>query len=84
MPDRIMGGPALFGDLKPSIDRMRRLMRRWSCSIRLLRYWLRRMRIGFEERRERSRSRLSPSQAMMASRLVWLPSMTIRSGRPWR
>lgn len=28
------------------------------------------------------RSQLSISQARMASRLVWLPSMTTRSGRP--
>jgi len=42
------------------------------------------MRIGFVERRERSRSQLSPSQAMIASRFVWLPSMTMCSGRPWR
>jgi len=40
--------------------------------------------IGFKERRERSRSRLSPSQAMIASRLVWLPSMTMRgAGKRW-
>jgi len=39
---------AEIGDLKPSIGRTRRLMRRWSCSMRLLRYWLWRIRIGFK------------------------------------
>jgi hypothetical protein len=36
MPDSVM--LAEIGDLKPSIGRTRRLMRRWSCSMRLLRY----------------------------------------------
>jgi hypothetical protein len=42
------------------------------------------MRIGFSFRLERSPSRSAASQDKIASRLVWLPSMTIRSGRPWR
>ncbi len=75
---------ALANDLKPSIGRTRRLMRRCSCSMRLLRYRLWRMRIRFGARRERSRSRFSASHETIALRLVWLPSMTTRSGRPWR
>ena len=63
-------------DLKPSIGHTRHLMRRWSCSI-LFGYWLLRMWIAFKARRDRSRRRLSASQEMIASRLVWLPSMTI-------
>jgi hypothetical protein len=42
------------------------------------------MRIGFSFRLERSPSRSAASQDTIASRLVWLPSMTIRSGRPCR
>ncbi|BCH27784.1 hypothetical protein MesoLjLc_76630 [Mesorhizobium sp. L-8-10] len=48
MPDNIVA--ALAADLKPSIGRIRRLIRRWSCSIRLFMYWLCRMRIGFSGR----------------------------------
>ncbi|PAQ07705.1 hypothetical protein CIT26_20635 [Mesorhizobium temperatum] len=53
--------------LIPSMERMRRLTRRWSCSIRLLRYLLLRTRIGFSERRDRSRKRFSASQEIIAS-----------------
>lgn len=60
MPFRMIAADA--GDLKPSIDPMRRLMRRWSCSIRLLRYFLLRVRIGFSRRRERSCKRFELSQ----------------------
>jgi len=37
-----------------------------------------------QERRDRSSRRLSPSQEMIASLFVWLPSMIMRSGRTWR
>lgn len=80
MPHSIVAAQVI--DLKPSMDRIRRLIRRWSCSMRLFRYWLCRMRIGFSSRCDWSRSRLSPSQAIIASRFVWLPSMTMRSDRP--
>jgi hypothetical protein len=42
----------------------------------------RRVLIGFTGRCNRPRSRLSLSQAMIASRFVCLPSMTIRCGQP--
>lgn len=72
---------AVAGDLKPSIGRTRRLMRRWSCSILLFKYRLFLIVIGFSQRRERSSNRFAASQEVMASRLVWLPSMTMGSGR---
>ena len=31
---------AFANDLNPAIDAQRRLMARWSCSMRLLKYWL--------------------------------------------
>ena len=61
---------AQANDLKPSMDRIRCLMRRWSCLMRLFRYWLCRIRIGFSGRRDRSCNRFSASQAMIASRFV--------------
>jgi hypothetical protein len=62
MPKGIVAAQVI--DLKTSMDRILRLMRRWSCSKWLLRYWLRRMRIGFSVRGERFCNRLSPLQAM--------------------
>ena len=56
-PERIVAAQVI--DLKPSMDQIRRLMRRWSCSMRLFRYWLCRMPIGFSVRHERSCNRLS-------------------------
>jgi len=63
-------------DLKPSIGRAVILLDA-IIEIRLCR-----IRIGFTPRRDRSCGRFSASHDRMASRLAWLLSMTIRSGRP--
>jgi len=69
MPDRMMRAQRKF--LNPSIGRVRRLIARWSCSMRLFRYLFWRTLIGV------SRSAL---RASSAARLAPLLSIVTVSG----
>lgn len=87
MPDRMITAVAV--DLKPSIDRRRRLTRRWSCSMRLLSGMYRRdapIRIPLHGwMNYRPPTGIGVSGARMAGRPKYLMSceLELLSGRPF-